>query len=60
MERKYSDFMLKIWGCDIKHAEKLVSGEIVTFGSDSGYVITLDPEDFLDLCAGKWHDIPNV
>ena len=55
MERKYSDFMLKIWGNDIKHAEKLVSGEIVTSGSDSGYVINIDPEDFLDLCAGKWH-----
>ena len=56
MERKYSDLMLKNWSNEIKYAEKLVNGEIVTSGTDNGYVINLDPEDFLDLCAGKWPD----
>lgn len=56
MERKYSDFMIRIWGKDIKRAEDLISGEIQTESIESGYFISLDPEDFLDLCAGTWHE----
>ncbi len=54
--REFSPLMLKIWGQDIRRAEGLVSGDIPSGGTDSGYVIELDPEDFLDLCAGKWHE----
>jgi hypothetical protein len=54
--RTFSPLMLKIWGNDILRAEMLVSGEIQTGGIDSGYEVKLDPEDFLDLCAGKWHE----
>ena len=53
---KFSPLMMKIWGQDIRRAEGLVTGSIPSGGTDSGYVIELDPEDFLDLCAGKWHE----
>jgi hypothetical protein len=56
MARNYKAEMRRVWGEDITKAERLVqraeSGEQM---DNDEYSIHLDPEDFLDLCAGKWH-----
>jgi len=53
-DRVYPAEMLRVWGKDIREAESMMAnaGKI----ADERYCVTLDPEDFLDLCAGKWHN----
>lgn len=55
-KRIYSADMLRIWGRKIKYAEQLMLDveENPNSHDDGSYKIELDPEDFLDLCAGKW------
>ena len=56
-DRTYCAEILRIWGTDILCAEKLVDDATRNPAgfSDLYYLIKLDPEDFLELCAGKWH-----
>lgn len=46
----------KIWEGEIAKAKELIAWADSHPGEDCGdnYGITLDPEDFLDLLAGKW------
>ena len=55
-KRKYCPGIVRIWGDDIKKAEELVMrGEADPSAVEGIYEVKLDPEDFLDLCAGRWH-----
>jgi hypothetical protein len=56
-KRKYTAEMQRNWGKEIAKAERLVAdvkSNPLSHG-DGDYVVELDPEDFLDLCAGKWN-----
>lgn len=50
--RVYGNDMLRAWRKEIERAESLVKNwrEV----PDEEYRVVLDPDDFLDLCAGKW------
>lgn len=55
-ERQYSAQMRRVWGKQIDEAEEMVRK--ATSGSvPERYEVALDPEDFLDLCAGFWHGL---
>lgn len=57
-KREYQTEIMRVWGEDISRAEALVGkAERLDETDDVGdwYLVKLDPEDFLDLCAGKWH-----
>ena len=56
-KREYSQEMLRVWKKEIDAMEKMVSDSRSV--PDESYLITLDPEDFLDLCCGKW-GVPNA
>lgn len=49
--RIYSEKTLEIWGRDIYRANNMIE-------TDSAELVKLDPEDFLDLVAGRWHQWP--
>jgi hypothetical protein len=55
--RKYTEEMQRHWGKEIAGAERLVAAaraDPLSHGCGD-YVVELNPEDFLDLCAGKWN-----
>jgi hypothetical protein len=55
--RKYSTEIQRVWRNEIAEAERLVQKFEKNTTDDGGeYIVQLDPEDFLDLCAGKWHE----
>ena len=55
-ERKYCQEIMRIWKDEIKRAENLISWtEADPEMAEDFYFVPLNPEDFLDLCAGKWH-----
>lgn len=58
-KREYSPDIQRVWRKEIAEAERLVQSiEADPLGNGCGYyVVKLDPEDFLDLCAGKWHNV---
>lgn len=54
--REYAQGIRKHWSKEIAQAEKLVEDiEADPMSHEGDYFVQLDPEDFLDLCAGKWH-----
>ena len=55
-ERVYGNEILEFWEAEIRKAEHLVE-TVAPEDIDENYVIKLDPEDFLDLCAGRWHEL---
>ena len=49
-----------VWFKELAKARKLVDEATKNPGYDNpDYEINLDPEDFLDLCNGKWDEVPN-
>jgi len=56
-DRTYCAEILRIWGTDILRAQEMVDkARRPPYKIEEGeYQIVMDPEDFLDLCAGKWH-----
>ena len=53
-EREYSAEMLDAWGPQIRLAEEMLR-EAHAFTQPTNCQIILSPNDFLDLCAGRWH-----
>lgn len=50
-----------IWAKELSKARALVDEATKRPGDEfPDYKIELDPEDFLDLCNGKWDEAPNV
>ena len=49
-----------VWFKELTKARKLIDEANARRGEDiPDYKIELDPEDFLDLCNGKWDAMPN-
>lgn len=55
-QRTYSADVMRAWRMQIDNAERLVRDveSKIDMHDDGSYKVELDPEDFLDLCAGKW------